>query len=106
MSKTKEHICFEKILSEIKSIEFCLARFEKIEIISTIWILYHIFNKRYVNIESILSYRLLRVKEDMRKKDINIKVININKPTKKEAERRIKQLSEYLSQNWKTPLEK
>lgn len=42
----------------------------------------------------------------MRKKDINIKVININKPTKKEAERRIKQLSEYLSQNWKTPLEK
>lgn len=42
----------------------------------------------------------------MNKKTELIKVININKPKKDEAKKKIKLLSEYLSKNWYTPLEK
>lgn len=42
----------------------------------------------------------------MSKKQEPIKVIEMNKPTKEQAKARIKLLSEYLSKNWFTPLEK
>ena len=37
-------------------------------------------------------------------KDDNIKVIVKNPPTKENAEQKIKELSEFLSQTWKMPL--
>lgn len=42
----------------------------------------------------------------MPKKQEPIKVIEINKPTKDQAKVKIRLLSEYLSKNWFTPLEK
>lgn len=42
----------------------------------------------------------------MVKKNESIKTFSINKPSKEEAKKRIKKLSEYLSKNWYTPLEK
>ncbi|MEY8676621.1 hypothetical protein AALI59_10345 [Thomasclavelia cocleata] len=42
----------------------------------------------------------------MRKKATQIKVINVNSPTEKEAKEKIKQLNEYLAKNWDTPLER
>lgn len=42
----------------------------------------------------------------MNKKTEPIKVININKPTKDEAKKKIKLLNQFLSKNWYTPLEK
>mgnify|MGYP005759848177 FL=1 len=42
----------------------------------------------------------------MGRKSIPLKVVNINKPSKEEAYKKINKLSEYLSKNWYTPLEK
>ena len=42
----------------------------------------------------------------MWKKNEPIKAFSINKPSKEEAKKRIKELSEYLSKNWYTTLEK
>lgn len=42
----------------------------------------------------------------MTKKQAPIKVVEINKPTKKEAKGKIDELNQYLSKNWFTPLEK
>ena len=42
----------------------------------------------------------------MGKKNEPLKAFSINKPSKKEAKKKIKELSEYLSKNWYTPLEK
>lgn len=40
----------------------------------------------------------------LKKRDITI--VEINRPTKKDAEQIIKKLNKYLEKNWRTPLEK
>lgn len=42
----------------------------------------------------------------MGRKSIPLKALSINKPNQKEAKKRIKELSEYLSKQWYTPIEK
>jgi len=63
----------------------------------------------------ILAYNLSRIPIEymefvrgfampIAQKDDNIKVIVKNPPTKENAEQKIKELSEFLSQTWKMPL--
>lgn len=42
----------------------------------------------------------------MSRKSTPLKAISINKPSKKDAKKRIQELSEYLSKQWYTPIEK
>ncbi len=41
----------------------------------------------------------------MSKKNDDIKVIVVNKPTKEEADKKIKELCEFLSKTWHTKIE-